>query len=443
MRRFVLCAALALASARPLAAQTLLYSTAGSAQRVDAFAVYADGTPSAEPVKQHATGGKRPRRIISRGCNLYVAEDDRAEVFRIHSGGGLELIGATRTNKESHPHDIALSADGRTLYVPMRRMGAIGSYPLDADGVPSLDVVTQNGVPAGGPSSCAWGPAGAGWEDIVVANGNLYAAYFGHLNVYGIDEAGRLTGSQPIPKEDKDGNIVPDETVCATYSLVPSGVVEQCIDPNIKPRPPRPDVTCPFSTRGHISGAVGLVVQGTTLITSVSQTHILLGFLLDATGNFPAYGTDPARPTKKERKQERKMRVNNKTTETIRYIGVTLFQPPDGGNMVVYGAGYSGRTDAFRLRDDGTLPPAPEDGSQDDFSTTPRNRVSTPVRTTAGLTAQGKPMLYVAGGELDRIQAFHLFSGGLINPQDSPAQTNSLDGSFPNDVVLVDISSCD
>jgi hypothetical protein len=321
-------------------------------------------------------------------------------------------------------------------------MGAIGSYPLDADGKPSLDLITQNGVPAGGPSSCAWGPPGAAWEDIVVANGLLYAAYFDRVMVYGIEPAGRLTGSAPIPNDNNnDGNIEPDETTCPTYSLTPSGLIQACIDPNVKPRPDRPDQTCPFSSRTRMAGAVGLVVEGTTLITSLSQTHLLLGFLLDDTGNFPAFGTDPAQPTKKEKKQERKSRKKNKTNETIRYIGVTLFHPAEG-NMVVYGAGYSGRTDSFRLRDDGTLPNAPGDGSQDDFSTTPRNRVSTPVRTTVGMTAQGRPILYVAGGELDRVQAFRLFPGGLIDAQDSPAQTSALGGSYPNDVALVDVSSC-
>ena len=76
-------------------------------------------------------------------------------------------------------------------------------------------------------------------------------------------------------------------------------------------------------------------------------------------------------------------------------------------------------------------------------STTPKNVVSTPVRTALGATAQGRPILYVAGGELNRIQAFRLFEGGQINADDSPMQTNEQGDSYPNDLVLVDIAACD
>jgi hypothetical protein len=70
--------------------------------------------------------------------------------------------------------------------------------------------------------------------------------------------------------------------------------------------------------------------------------------------------------------------------------------------------------------------------------------VSTPTRTVIGTTAQGKSVLYVAAGELDRVQAFGLFAAGGVDPDESPfMETDQLDGSFPNDVVLVDISNCD
>ena len=437
MRRIALLVALTVASARPVVAETILFATAASQNRIDAFGVANDGAPSPDPVAQHSTGGVLPRRLVGHGCNLYVAENDRVEVFRIHPGGRLELIGATRASKEMRAHDIEVSDDGLTLYAPIRQMGAIASYPLDAEGKPNDSVITENGVPAGGPTSCVYGPVHADWEDLALANGKLYAAFTNRIEVFGITDTGQLTGVAQVPHDNNDdGTIEADETSCPFYATTPSGVIEPCIDPDIRPRPDRPDPTCPFSARGHMAGAVGLVVEGTALVSSQRFTHLLLGFVLDATGNLPAFGVDPAFPTAKEKKKERKSRKKNRTDELIRYIGVTVLHEADG-QPIIYAAGYSGRVDAFRLGTDGTLPKQPN------MQSTPKDVTSTPVRTAVGTTAGGRPVLYVASGELDRVQAFHLFDGGRIDAGTSPAETNEQHGSFPNDVVPIDITSCD
>jgi 6-phosphogluconolactonase (cycloisomerase 2 family) len=436
MRRIVLCVALAVASARPAVAETILYATAAAQNRVDGFRVAADGAPSPDPVAQRPTGGVLPRRLVAHGCNLYVAENDRVEVFRIHAHGRLELVGATRQTKDMRAHDIKVSDDGRTLYAPLRRMGAIASYPLDADGKPNDSVITENDVPAGGPTSCVYGPVGSDWEDLALANGKLYAAFTNRIQVFAVTDTGQLTGATPVPRDlNDDGTIAADETACPTYTTTPSGTIEPCIDPDIRPRPDRPDPTCPFSFRGHMAGAVGLAVDGTALVSSQRFTHVLLGFTLDATGNFAAFGADPTNPTRQEKKQERKSRKKNRTAELIRYVGLSVLDAHDG-RPIIYAAGYSGRTDAFRLGEDGTLTKQP-------MSSTPKDVTSTPVRTAIGSTAQGRPVLYVAGGELDRVQAFRLFDGGGIDASTSPAETNVQKDSFPNDVVPVDITSCD
>jgi 6-phosphogluconolactonase (cycloisomerase 2 family) len=402
--------------------------------------VAGDGAPSLDPVIQKPTGGPRPRRLIARGCNLYVAESNRVEVFRIHAGGALQLVGATKSTPDMRAHDIELSPDGRTLYVPLRRQAAIASYPLDEDGKPNTDVVTENDVPAGRPTSCVYGPNIADWEDIEVGNGKLYAAWTNKLMVYGIAETGQLIGAALVPRDNNgDGEIGADETACPTYTNTPADTITACIDPDVRPRPTRPDPSCTFSFRGHMAGAVGLVVNGTTLVTSLRFTHQLLGFTLDGTGNFAAFGADPADPTKKEKKKERKSRKKNRTDEIIRYIGLTILTPSDDA-PIVYAAGYSGRTDAFRLHanDEGQLI-LPKQPTTETF----KDVTSTPVRTALGSTAQGRPVLYVASGELDRVQAFRLFPGGAIDQNASPMETNIQKDSFPNDVVPVDITSCD
>jgi hypothetical protein len=445
MHRLLSCVALATLVVQPVAAQSVLYATSGSQRRVDAYRVQGDGLPGAEPFHQRTVGGPRPRRLLARGCRLYVGERDRVEVYRIRAGGSLEPIGATRRDNRSQLHDFEIAPDGRTLYVPIRRENVIAAYPLDEDGKPSADLITENDLPAGGPTSCIFGPGGADWEDLEVANGKLYVATSGRINAYGIDETGALFGAARIDRDRNDNGTIEEgeEDLCPPYSVTPSGRVETCIDPEIRPRPDRPDETCPFSFRNRLNGGVGLVVRDRTVVVGERIFHHLTGFQLDEAGNFPSipltFGNPPrdpfAEPTKKEKRRERRMRKKNRTDETIRYIGLTFHQPAEE-NPVIYGAGYSGRIDAFRLQDDGTLPKLPG-------GSTPKDVTSTPVRTAIGTNAQGRPILYVAAGERDRIQVFPLFSGGLIDPDRDPVETAELSGSFPNDVVLTDITGCD
>lgn len=444
MPRLLLGVALAAFLAQPVAAQTILYVTAGSQRRVDAYRVLGDGTLTSEPVHQRVVGGPRPRRLLARACTLYVGEQDRVEVYRIRSGGVLEPIGATRRSKAAQLHDFEIAPDGRTLYVPFRRQRTIAAYPLDEEGKPSADVVTENGLPAGQPTSCIYGPGGGDWEDLEIANDKLYVAFSARIHVYGIDATGNLIGAARVPRDlDEDGELEEDETVCAAYSVTPADRTEACIDPDVKPKPERPDETCPFSFRSRLFGGVGLLVDGKSVVVGERVIHRLTGFTLDDAGNFPSIPAtfgDPGRdpfddPTRQEKRAERRSRKQNRTDETIRYIGLTLLKPPDG-NPIVYGAGFSGRIDAFRLRDDGTLPKLPG-------GSTPKDVTSTPVRTAVGTTSGGRPVLYVAAGERDRVQVFPLFPGGLIDPDRDPVETSELPGSFPNDVALTDVTGCD
>jgi hypothetical protein len=534
--------ALAIASVRPLGAQTMLYSTAASQDRIDGYRVRDDGSPTPDPTTQKPTSGVRPRRIISRGCNLYVGEKDRVEVFRIHQPGGLELIGATKASSDLRHHDIALwpeTGAPSTLYVPMRRQGAISAFPLDAEGRPNYATETQGKIEVGQPLSCVFGPTGADWEDIAVQNGKLYAAYTNRIEVYGIlpgktctndiattcttdadcarcetghgdanlrcsndiailcttdadcvgtcaptnDTQQKLRCSNDTGKtclgnadcapvcatgqliastfEDENGNgtIDPDETSCGQYNLVPLPSTTACIETDVKPkaaRPNRPDAMCPFSFRGHLAGAVGLVVDGTTVAASMRFTHKIQGFTLEAdTGNFPPVTNplDDDKANKKAKKQERKCRKHNRTKEEIRYIGLTPKLPgtPEE-KLLIYGAGYVGRTDAYRYTEADTtpdskcakyVPPGSPVLPKNLSAATPKDVTTTPVRTALGATAQGQPVLYVASGEGNRIEAFRLFEGGLTNSQEPPMATNVIKGSYPNDVVLVDITNCD
>jgi hypothetical protein len=256
--------------------------------------------------------------------------------------------------------------------------------------------------------------------------------------------SGQLIGASTVQRDSNgDGR---EEAVCPNYTTTPATTTVACIDPELKPRPKRPDASCPFSRRGHLAGGVGLVVDGTSLVVGNRFTRTLVGFALEpATGNFPpsvGVADDPdepppdptADPSKKDKKRERKCRKHNRTGESIRYIGLTFFRDPDATDPIVYAAGAVGRTDAFRL-----TPFVPKNDNCERFvpagtpvlknkptSTTAKDVISTPTRTAIGMTAQGRPVLYVAAGERDTIQAFRLFAEGLIDAAESPMQTNAL-----------------
>jgi hypothetical protein len=124
-----------------------------------------------------------------------------------------------------------------------------------------------------------------------------------------------------VPSDvDGDGTIEVDETVCPNYTTTPAATTVACNDFDGK-RPRRPDPNCTFSSRGHLAGGVGLVVDGTSLVVGNRFTRTLVGFALEGdTGNFPPVTTaaDPTTdPTKKEKKRERCRKHNRRRVDPL------------------------------------------------------------------------------------------------------------------------------
>src|SRR5436309_4653313 len=110
----------ALLVAEPALAGSILYATAASQQRIDGFCLGADGALAATPSVQIGTLGGLPRRVLVGNGVLYVAEIDRIEAFTIGARGGLRPFvppSATEPVTNLDPQDLALSPDGKTLYV--------------------------------------------------------------------------------------------------------------------------------------------------------------------------------------------------------------------------------------------------------------------------------------------------------------------------------------
>jgi len=163
MLRAALAPVLLLALAAPAArADPILYATAATTGEVTSYCLGAGGGLIADPRQRINTNGNAPSRLITTelpgGRFLYVAENDRVEVFRIGDDGQLTRQGRIPSNPlpnspgdgllGMNPHDlsIAVASDGtQVLYVPQRAFDRIATFPLDA----SIDPPDGSGQRAG------------------------------------------------------------------------------------------------------------------------------------------------------------------------------------------------------------------------------------------------------------------------------------------------------
>ena len=86
-----------------------------------------------------------------------------------------------------------------------------------------------------------------------------------------------------------------------------------------------------------------------------------------------------------------------------------------------------GRIDAFQLKSDGSLPRQPT-------RTTTADVRGSPV----GLAVRGN-VLYVAAGELDRVQAFHLGRTNALPDPTAFSETDEQTDSFPNALAVAEL----
>jgi hypothetical protein len=411
---------LALVVARPALAGSILYATAASQQRIDGFCLGADGALAATPTVQIGTGGRFPRRVlvgkdsIGNGVVLYVAEVDRIEAFRIGEHGVLHALGDTVPVKHLDPRDLALSPDGKTLYVT--HQGFLEAFALGAGG--SLPKRFTSCVQAANASS---------FLDAQATAGLLYVS------------ADDIPGRIAIYRLNADG------------SLPDMGCTSNASKKN------RPAFRQWDSARRRLQKPKAFVVVGDMIYVEERARRRITAFRLQPDGTFcdakhkDADGNPVAPescgdltyflPTKRcERRQEKKQRQQcaaSRTASVLQYESLILAPSGDALLGTQY---FKGRLDAYRLRTDSRLPgdPAVKLPQQPTFMSD-KNPVMTPVRLTATTKA-----VYVAGGELDRVAAFHLNANGVPDGQGPFSRTDEQTNSFPNDVGVAVLSgSCE
>jgi hypothetical protein len=385
------------------AGDAILYATAATTNGVDGFRIRNNGSLAPAPREHASTRGTQPRRLIV-GANgmLYVVEIDRVEAFRIGPCGGLEPAGSTEVLR--HPNmnalDAAVSPDGAMLYVPQNGRDRIVAYPV-ADGRLAEHF-----------TSCIQGPSSPGFQRVQVQGSYLYvtaASQSGHMAVYPLADR-KGTGRLELELDD-----------CGTEKGAP-------------------EVTCPASARRRLLRPRSFVLAGDLLYVESLLDRRLLAFRLTG-GQFdpPTYKKtgEPVPFVRAPCLQQddvdhtavkgpfRWQKPSSKTRSTNAYQDVVL----DDGTL--FGSEFlRGRIDAFRLKPDEELPRGAAGTTKEDVRGSP-----------VGLASRGS-VLYVAAGELDRVQAFHLGANGRPDPTPF-SETDEQTNSFPNALAVAELTgSC-
>jgi hypothetical protein len=127
-----------------------------------------------------------------------------------------------------------------------------------------------------------------------------------------------------------NGTVDPDEKNCSQYSPIPvTSTVCASVSRTRTPksaRPARPDANCPF-VRGHLSGAVGLVVDGTTLVLEHALHPQDARLRARTDTGFPPVTTPPTTTRRIEGQEKERVAASGTAPTTIRYIGLTLNKP--------------------------------------------------------------------------------------------------------------------
>ena len=380
----------------------------------------ATGDRSGAQPEQVIATDDNPRRVIAHPDDptlLYVATLDRVQVFRLGAAGATRCIDETPSDPEIDPGadeldpiDLAIDpafGEHGVLYVAASGAGRVDAYEIAADGtLPAL------------PTSCIVGPTEAEYSAITPVTAGLFAT--GGRNRIEIWERvdGQFPDVQspptPTPTPTADGGAptaspTPDPSV-PTETATPTPA-PTCVGARL--------VSSPLSALGaglvtDIEFLPSATEPAGNLIVTEEVTRRLTSFPVDPNGEID---DDDDGRTDRSGLYQRILRAE-RSGQTFLYA--TVFQ--------------EGRTDVFRLEEDGRLPDS-------NLAKTRSDPFSLPV----GLALDGDdgPILWVAQEGLGRVDGFLVRDdGGIENvPTTStpPVQrpTGGEVDTFPDDVVVV------
>jgi hypothetical protein len=184
----------------------LISNINGSPSAVDGNGfISRDSTDGTKVVAKWIEGGKNgvkldaPKGLGIAGDTLYVADITRVRTFDLKTGkakGDIALPGATFAN------DIAVSADGKTVYV------SDSGIKIDDKGVTPTGTDAVYAIEKGKAKVLAKGDELGRPNGLAVDGGKLWVVTFGSGELYSLDKDGKKTDAQKLPKGSLDG-IVP------------------------------------------------------------------------------------------------------------------------------------------------------------------------------------------------------------------------------------------
>ncbi len=475
MRQLGCSFALLVLAAAPSFAGSVLFATAASQQRIDAFCLEPDGRLAATPNgKSFPTSSPEPRRLLvaegvitapatpeaSRDV-LYVALADRVQAFRISSRGWLDPIASTRAQEFMDPRDLALSPGRNRLYVAQHGFNRIVAYTIDTDG--SLIEPREPDDPDQ-LAACAIGRGDSKYVSLAIgrnpsspAGAFLYASseQNGRIDIYPLDGNGDIlkveTDDENVPVLDPPTVECPGEKPCGRPKLTTE--VSSC-----KQAGERPPVTQPLSSRRGLGQPKSIVLDGEILYVEerfrkrIAAFRLKDGLFCDSEAQCPGFDTMGSERCKEK---QAKRFANGKPTRqcaasrthvVVQYENLLQFRETLLGTQF-----FKGRIDGYLLKPESTKGPLPERPaviSEVDLRMTPVRAIARSLGAIRGECSDTDParpcdcdpedrcgVFYVAAGSLDRVIAYYLGERG--KPHSTPfSRTEEQKGSFPNDVAV-------
>lgn len=386
----------------PLAtAGTVLYATRttpdpadNDASSIYGYCVKSNGGLGAITKYRIRTAGQYPRRLLVANGVLYVAETDRVEAFSIGPKGGLTRLESTTPKGRMNPHDLAVSDDGTTLYVPRREQSQIVSYKIGANG---FEFGPNGTAGADDYDSCVHrrtrGDNAAGrqlWESMAVRGNRLYVSL-------------RASGAGVRVYTLRDDNSFPSQQSPGTKATVCRA---------------NEDGISNYDEKRGLGGPRTFVLGDDAVYVQRVGRRWLTRYELETDGANQGL-------FKKNGTNKKGEAVAKPTSRTVR---TSLYDDLIAANQAIIGSVFArGRVDSFLLNSDGELP-------RRRTKATKENLVETPVRIRADMNTR---TLYVPGGDLDRIQAYRLRDDGELASTEPFSETDAVKGSFPNDAIVV------
>ncbi len=522
--------------AAPANADTVLYATAATTGGtpgqigLSGYCVRAGGALDATPVVTVPTAANAPSRVVTLRTPpdpslpvehqfLYVAQNDRVQVFEIGASGELTPRGripalpletdpdAGLLGMNPYDLDIAYAADGSgpVLYVPQRAFNRIATFPLDPttglSTVPTSDALGEPQSDQTG-SSCVLSPEPSELQDVRVRNGLVYAARGtlpGDVLVYQLAPNGNFADGQVVVTETIPSSFNPDQcadercnqngksypvTSTDCTAAIPLTDVDGVIirppaseaNPNPSPLTARGQIE-PYARRRRLNGASSLILNDDVIYVSERFRRAISALELCPAGGEPpvcpnrsalekgdpctcpdanedgtpdvtdlcppgGFATDPKINadgvcTNRFRQKRLNGKRGGRTFADIRYNAMALAQGMQATTLL--GSQFlDGRIDGYRLKSDGRLPRSPTRRTIGNVRTTPfRIFVYRPADVRREESAG---VVYVGAGDVNRVEAYRLDRNGLPKDRAPFSRTEVLADTFPNDVVVVELS---